>query len=104
MRAILEAAARRRWRPEFAIPFRPVTIALERRLGYVPAAPHYVPAAFELHPVERIRAAVDEFGLNGHAPLFHTVNSNGNRSKPVRPVLFVYSEWLIHSLHRGGCP
>jgi len=33
------------------------------------------------------RAAVDEFGLNGHTPLFHTVNSNGNRSEPVMRML-----------------
>jgi len=33
------------------------------------------------------RAAVDEFGLNGHTPLFHTVNSNGNRSEPVMRLL-----------------
>jgi hypothetical protein len=28
-------------------------------------------------------AAVDEYGLGGHTPLFHTVNSNRNRSAPV---------------------
>lgn len=33
------------------------------------------------------RAAVDEFGMNGHTPLFHTVNSNGNRSLPVLRLL-----------------
>lgn len=33
------------------------------------------------------RAAVDDFGLNGHTPLFHTVNSNGNRSAPVMRLL-----------------
>jgi hypothetical protein len=33
------------------------------------------------------RAAVDEFGLNGHTPLFHTVNSNKNRSEPVMRLL-----------------
>lgn len=32
-------------------------------------------------------AAVDAFGLNGHTPLFHTVNSNGNRSAPVMKLL-----------------
>jgi len=32
-------------------------------------------------------AAVDDFGLNGHTPLFHTVNSNGNRSEPVMQLL-----------------
>jgi ankyrin repeat protein len=33
------------------------------------------------------RAAVDACGLNGHTPLFHTVNSNGNRSAPVMHLL-----------------
>lgn len=33
------------------------------------------------------RAAVDEFGLNGHTPLFHTVNSNANRSAPIMDLL-----------------
>lgn len=33
------------------------------------------------------RAATDEFGLNGHTPLFHTVNSNANRSAPVMRLL-----------------
>ena len=33
------------------------------------------------------RAAVDDFGLNGHTPLFHTVNSSGNRSAPVMKLL-----------------
>lgn len=33
------------------------------------------------------RAAVDDFGLNGHTPLFHTVNSNENRSEPVLRLL-----------------
>jgi ankyrin repeat protein len=33
------------------------------------------------------RAAVDENGLNGHTPLFHTVNSNQNRSQPVLRLL-----------------
>ncbi|WP_170113148.1 ankyrin repeat domain-containing protein [Ahniella affigens] len=32
-------------------------------------------------------AAVDAFGLNGHTPLFHTVNANGNRSLPVMRLL-----------------
>jgi hypothetical protein len=32
-------------------------------------------------------AAVDEFGLNGQTPLFHTVNSNENRSEPVMRLL-----------------
>ena len=33
------------------------------------------------------RAATDEFGMNGHTPLFHTVNSNANRSAPVMHLL-----------------
>jgi ankyrin repeat protein len=32
-------------------------------------------------------AAIDEHGLNGHTPLFHTVNSNRNRSEPVMRLL-----------------
>jgi ankyrin repeat protein len=32
-------------------------------------------------------AAVDEYGLNGHTPLFHTVNSNRNRSARVMRLL-----------------
>lgn len=33
------------------------------------------------------RAAVDESGMNGHTPLFHTVNSNANRSEPLMRLL-----------------
>ena len=33
------------------------------------------------------RAAFDESGLNGHTPIFHTVNSNGNRSAPLLTLL-----------------
>ncbi len=33
------------------------------------------------------RAEVDAFGLNGHTPLFHTVNSNANRSAPLMRLL-----------------
>ena len=32
-------------------------------------------------------AALDEFGLNGHTPIFHTVNSIGNRSEPIMRLL-----------------
>ena len=32
-------------------------------------------------------AGVDVHGLNGHTPLFHTVNSNANRSEPVMRML-----------------
>jgi ankyrin repeat protein len=33
------------------------------------------------------RAAVDDDGLNGHTPIFHTVNSNNNRSEPIMQLL-----------------
>ncbi len=33
------------------------------------------------------RAATDAFGMNGHTPLFHTVNSNANRAAPVMKLL-----------------
>ncbi len=33
------------------------------------------------------RADVDEYGLNGHTPLFHTVNSSHNRSAPIMKML-----------------
>jgi hypothetical protein len=33
------------------------------------------------------RADVDENGLSGHTPLFHTVNSNQNRSEPIMRLL-----------------
>lgn len=33
------------------------------------------------------RAGTDECGLNGHTPLFHTVNSNANRSAPLMELL-----------------
>lgn len=33
------------------------------------------------------QAATDDFGLNGHTPIFHTVNSNANRSAPVMRLL-----------------
>ncbi len=32
-------------------------------------------------------AAIDEYGLGGHTPLFHTVNSNQNRSAPILRLL-----------------
>ncbi len=33
------------------------------------------------------RADLDEYGLDGHTPLFHTVNSNANRAEPVLRLL-----------------
>ena len=32
-------------------------------------------------------AALDEFGVNGHTPIFHTVNSISNRSEPIMRLL-----------------
>lgn len=32
-------------------------------------------------------AAIDDFGLNGHTPIFHTVNSNRNHAAPVLRML-----------------
>lgn len=39
-------------------------------------------------PVD-IRAATDDDGMNGHTPIFHTVNSNANRSKQVMDALLL---------------
>lgn len=33
------------------------------------------------------RAGVDKYGLGGHTPIFHTVNSNRNRSEPIMRML-----------------
>ena len=33
------------------------------------------------------RAGLNEYGLNGHTPIFHTVNSNGNRSAAIMELL-----------------
>ena len=33
------------------------------------------------------KAAFDEHGCNGHTPIFHTVNSNANRSAPIMKML-----------------
>lgn len=41
----------------------------------------------ELGVVVDARAAFDSAGLNGHTALFHTVNSNANRSEPVMRLL-----------------
>lgn len=34
-----------------------------------------------------VRAGVNDYELNGHTPLFHAVNSNGNRSAPIMRLL-----------------
>jgi ankyrin repeat protein len=44
-------------------------------------------ALVELGADVNARAALDECGLNGHTPLFHTVNSHANRSEPVMRLL-----------------
>jgi ankyrin repeat protein len=44
-------------------------------------------ALIELGADVNAPAATDEHGLNGHTPLFHTVNSNANRSEPVLRLL-----------------
>ena len=41
----------------------------------------------ELGADVNVTAAIDDFGLNGHTALFHTVNSNANRSAPVMQLL-----------------
>jgi hypothetical protein len=44
-------------------------------------------ALVELRADVNAPAAVDGFGLGGHTPLFHTVNSHANRSEPVMRLL-----------------
>lgn len=50
------------------------------------------------------RAARDEYGLNGHTPLFHTVNSSHNRAAPIMTMLLeagARSDVLLHGLTWG---
>jgi ankyrin repeat protein len=50
------------------------------------------------------RAGVDEYDLNGHTPIFHTVNSNGNRSAAIMRMLVEAGadcEILLKGLHWG---
>jgi ankyrin repeat protein len=51
--------------------------------GNLDAARALVEAGADVNAI----AAVDEHGLNGHTPLFHTVNSNRNRSEPIMRLL-----------------
>ncbi len=44
-------------------------------------------ALVELGADVNARAATDEHGMGGHTPLFHTVNSNGNRAQPIMKLL-----------------
>lgn len=51
------------------------------------------------------RAGVDAHGLGGHTPLFHTVNSNGNRSAPIMQLLVksgANCEVFVKGLHWGA--
>jgi hypothetical protein len=50
------------------------------------------------------RAGVDAYGLNGHTPLFHTVNSRANRSSPIMRLLVESGadcEFFVKGLHWG---
>ena len=51
--------------------------------GHLDAARALVEAGVDVNAT----AAVDEDGLNGHTPLFHVVNSLGNRSEPIMRLL-----------------
>jgi len=51
--------------------------------GHLNAARVLIEMGADVHA----RAAVDEYGLNGHTPLFHTVNSAWNRSAPLMRLL-----------------
>lgn len=44
-------------------------------------------ALIELGADVNAEAGVDERGLGGHTPIFHTVNSNGNRAEPIMRLL-----------------
>lgn len=49
-------------------------------------------------------ADVTEHGLNGHTPLFHTVNSNANRSEPIMRLLLkagARSDLRVHGIEWG---
>lgn len=53
------------------------------------------------------RATVDSFGFGGQTPLFHTVNSNANRSEPVMRLLLAAgakADLFLHGVTWGkGC-
>ena len=88
----LEAAVRREpglLRRKFSLnctftPLEGVTLLhLAAEYGHLAAADKLV----ELGADVDARADVDACGMNGHTPLFHTVNSNGNRSAPLMKLL-----------------
>ena len=59
-----------------------------------------VRALVELGAGVNATAAVDEFGLGGHTALFHTVNSNANRSEPV--MRFLLAAGADPTIRLGG--
>jgi ankyrin repeat protein len=61
-------------------------------------------ALIELGVDVNARAGVDDFELNGHTPIFHTVNSNRNRSAGIMRMLVEAGadcEILLKGLHWG---
>jgi hypothetical protein len=51
-------------------------------------------------------AGVDQYGLNGHTPLFHAVNSNANRSAPIMKLLVdagADCEYFVKGIQWGRC-
>ncbi len=44
-------------------------------------------ALIEMGADVNAKASIDEYGLNGHTPIFHTVNSSHNRSAPILRML-----------------
>ncbi len=68
--------------------------------GHLEAAKALLEAGADLNA----RAEFDEFGLNGHTPIFHTVNSNRNRSEPLMQLLLsagAKADLPIAGLHWG---
>lgn len=66
------------------------TPLVEASLLHVAAEYGHLAAAaklIELGAEVDARAATEDFGMNGHTPLFHTVNSNANRAAPVMRLL-----------------
>jgi hypothetical protein len=88
----LEAAVRSdasllRYRASLVCAFTPLVGApllhIASEYGHVAVARRLLDLGAEVDA----RAATDEDGLNGHTALFHTVNSNANRSAPVMRLL-----------------
>jgi ankyrin repeat protein len=61
-------------------------------------------ALIEMGADVNARAGVGADGINGHTPLFHTVNSNGNRSAPIMRLLVQSGadcELFVKGVHWG---